>query len=39
MVRTRSQLKNISTKELLTSFSAEDKSSKLSDLSSRFDGF
>ena len=40
MVRTRSQLENISKEELIdTLISAEDISSKLSDLTSRFDGF
>ena len=40
MVRTRSQLENISKKELIDKLiSAEDISSKLSDLTSRFDDF
>ena len=40
MVRTRSQLENISKEELIDKLiSAEDISSKLSDLTSRFDDF
>ena len=40
MVRTRSQLENLSKEELIDELiSAEDKSSKLSDLTSRFDDF
>ena len=40
MVRTRSQLENLSKEELIDELiSAEDISSKLSDLTSRFDDF
>ena len=40
MVRTRNQLKNLSKEELIEEFiSVEDISSKLSDLTSRFDDF
>ena len=40
MVRTRTQLENLSKEELIDELiSAEDKSSKLSDLTSRFDDF
>ena len=40
MVRTRSQLENLSKEELIDELiSIEDISSKLSDIASRFDGF
>ena len=40
MVRTRSQLENLSKEELIEEpITVEDITSKLSDLSNRFDGF